>query len=206
MLLLALLIAAAPLPPLVGPTQPQPDLPPPPARDAPVMAPLVAEKPFFNALAKGTTGVSFGLPGNVPTATIGATYFLANNVALRADLGINAIFTSGGTATFSVDLALRLYQWRVGALAIYVAPDFAFARTAVSEVEAVGGVNATVATGNGVESISFGGDLGVEYFLFEHLSIGGQLGMALTIGNLGGNSTVVGLSTATSGLFVSAYF
>jgi hypothetical protein len=202
MLLLALLLAAAPqpLPPLVGPNQPQPDLPP--AREAPVMAPLLAEKPFFNALSKGTTGFSFGLPGNVPTGTIGATYFIANNLALRADFGLNAIFTSGGTTTFSIDLSARLYQWRIGALAIFVSPDFAFARSAITEFTTVNGVT----TSTGVESLSFGGDVGAEYFFLDHVSIAGQLGMALNIGNLGGDSTVVGLSTATSGLFLSAYF
>ena len=206
MLLLALLIAAAPppLPPLVGPSQPQPDLPP--AREAPVMAPLVAEKPFFNALSKGTTGLSFGLPGNVPTATIGATYFIANNLALRADFGLNAIFTSGGTTTFSIALAARLYQWRMGALAIFVSPEFVFARGAVTEVDTVNGVPTGVPTSTGVESISFGGDVGAEYFFLDHVSIAGQLGVALNIGNLGGSSTVVSLSTATSGLFLSAYF
>ena len=159
MLLLALLVAAAPppLPPLVGPSlPPSSDPAPAPAREAPVMAPLTAAQPFFNALAKGTTGVSFGLPGNVPQASVGATYFVANNLAVRLDFGLNAIFTSGGTATFDFNLALRLYQWRTGALAIYLAPDFAFARTAVTQVN----TNGTVVTTNtgGVESIAFGGD------------------------------------------------
>jgi hypothetical protein len=206
MLLLALLIAAAPppLPPLVGPERPAPE-PAPAPREAPVMAPLVAPTPFFNALAKGTVGVSFGLPGDVPQATVGATYFIANNLALRADFGLNAIFTSGGTTTFSVNLALRMYQGRVGALAIYVAPDFNFARVAGTQSTTIDGQIVSVQTG-GVEALSFGGDAGVEYFFTDHISVGGQLGLALNIGNLGGDSTVVGLSTATTGLFASAYF
>jgi hypothetical protein len=165
------------------------------------MAPLVSPAPFFNALAKGTVGVSFGLPGDQATGTIGATYFIANNLALRADFGINAIFTNTGTTTFSINLALRMYQARVGALAIYVAPDFALARTATTQLDPNTGQVTT-----GVEALSFGGDAGIEYFFTDHISVGGQLGLAFSIGNLGGNTTSVGLTTGTSGLFASAYF
>jgi len=205
MLPIALLLAAAaappPLPPLVGPEKPPPPPAAEPAHEAPVMAPLTPEKPFFNALSKGTTGLSFGLPGNVPTATVGATYFIANNLAVRVDFGLNAIFTSGGTTTFSINLAARLYQWRVGALAIYLSPDFAFARGPSNQLDQVTGQPI-----GGVETIAFGGDVGAEYFFLDHVSIAGQLGVALAIGNLGGNSTTVSLTTATSGLFLSAYF
>jgi hypothetical protein len=49
----------------------------------------------------------------------------------------------------------------------------------------------------------------VEYFFADHFSVGGQLGLGLKFGNIGGpagSSVVTQLTTASSGLFASVYF
>jgi hypothetical protein len=183
MLLIALLLAAPP-PPLVPLT---PKDPPPPS-------PVTVVMPSFDPLTKGSTGVSFGLPGDNGSALVGVTYLFNDNLAARVDFGLTAVFAPSGTpASFDIGVALRFYQLKRGPVALYLSPGLQFGR--------VGGAAAS-------EFLTFGGALGVEYFFGEHLSVGGQLGLALSLNNIGGDTGSVGVSlnTATTGLFASVYF
>jgi hypothetical protein len=177
MLLVALLLAAVP---------PQPPL-------APLMGPLTQPAPAFNPLGKGSTAVSFGLPGEVSQATVGVTYLLADNLAARVDFGLDAILSpSGQPATFTIGLGLRWYNWKRGPVAIFLSPSFAFGRDLVPATIIT--TNAGTAGAKGAEFISFGGAVGAEYFFTEHLSAGGTLGLSLMLNNIGG---VLGTSVVT---------
>jgi hypothetical protein len=197
MLLIALLLAAAPPPPpslapLMGPLQPQ-----------------VAAPPVFNPLGKGSAAVSFVLPGDVGQTAVGVTYLMADNFAARIDFGLNAVLSpSGQPATFSIDFAMRWYNWKRGPVALFLSPSFGFGRSLLNTITVLGGTNVVTATSAG-EFISFGGAVGAEYFFTEHLSAGGQLGLSLQLSNIGGDansSIITTLSTATSGLFANFYF
>jgi hypothetical protein len=184
MLLIALLVAASnpPLAPLT------PHDPPPAAANTPPL-------PGFDPLAKGSVGLSFSLPGDNGSANVGVTYLLSDNFAARFDFGLDATFAPSGTpATFDLGLALRWYQLRQGPVAVFFSPSLTFGRS-------IQGAGAA-------EFLTFGGAAGVEYFFGQHLSAGGQLGVALNLNNIGGDTGSVGvaLTTATSGLFASVYF
>jgi hypothetical protein len=184
MLLIALLLAAPP-PPIAPLT----------TRDPAPPTPVTVVLPNFDPLGKGSLGLSFQLPGDVGSGQIGATYFLDNNMAVQIEFGLGAVFAPSGTpATFDIGGQLRMYTIHRGPVAVYLAPGAGFGRT-------VAGLNAS-------EFIHFDGNVGVEYFFAEHLSVGGQLGLSLQLTNIGGDTGSVGvsLSTATSGLFASVYF
>jgi hypothetical protein len=186
MFILALLLAGPPSPPPLAPLTPQE---PPPVQ-------ALAASSTFDPLSKGTAAVSFSLPGDLGSADIGVTYFIADNLAARVDFGLNAVFEPSGTpATFNIDLAVRWYTLKRGPVSIYLSPSFQFGRS----IQAAGAA----------EFINFGGAVGVEYFFTEHLSAGAQLGVALGLNNIGGpagTSVGVTLTTATTGLFASVYF
>ena len=170
------------------------------ASTTPPIAPLT----HFDPLAKGSVGLEFGFPlgGSMPVgtgSTIGATYLLADNMAVRVDFGLDAILAPSGTpAVFSFGLGLRIYQVRHGPVAIFFFPAFVFGR------ELFPATSTTAA-----EYITFAGGVGAEYFFADHFSISGQLGVGLKFGNLGGitgSSVVTQLTTTTSGLFATVYF
>src|SRR3954470_4801096 len=150
--------------------------PPPPERTviAPETSPAAVRG--FDPLAKGSIGVSFGLPGDTASPSVGVTYFIANDLAARLDFALNAVFSSPSSAAFSIALELRSYQLKRGPVAVYLAPSFTFGRTPVTAIE-------------GAEFIAFGGAVGAEYFFTPHLSAGGQLGLAFQINNIGGPAT-----------------
>jgi hypothetical protein len=170
------------------------------ASSSPPIAPLTKD---FDPLSKGTVGIDFGFPGggshpiSALGSTIGATYFIDNNMAARADFGLDAVLAPSGTpALFSIGVGLRFYQVRRGPVAIYFWPTLIFGREVIP------------ATG-AAEYITFAGGAGVEYFFADHFSVGGQLGAGLKFGNIGGptgSSVSTQLTTATSGLFASIYF
>jgi hypothetical protein len=152
----------------------------------PPLAPLVEGRPT----AKGNTSVTLQL-GTQPT--VGFSYFTANNVAIRLDVGFAAQLSPGGTpAEFSVDFGVRFYDWKRDRVAVFFQPSVGLARTAFN---------------GGTEQLRFSGGIGVEYFFTDTLSAGGILGLTLALGNLGGTgSTVTTLETATSGVFLNIYF
>lgn len=170
-----------------------------PSSANPPLAPLTRE---FNPLAKGTMGVSFVLPGG-GAPDVGATLFVADDVAARVDFGLDAMLAPSGTpALFSIDFGLRFYGLRRGPVAAFLAPAIAFGRERIAATDAA-------------EYLSFSGALGVEYFFADHLSAGGQLGLGLKLANLGAPVPVGGtvapsvsarLNTATSALFANMYF
>ncbi len=145
--------------------------------------------------SKGNVALEFDLPSS-SKAAIGVTYFVADSLAARVDFGLDAIFSpSGAPATFSIEVGLRFYQWKRDEVALFVAPSIAFGR-------------ARTAT-DAAEFIAFGGAVGIEYFFSKHMSVGGQLGLAFNIGNLGGptgSSVTTELTTATSQLFAACHF
>ena len=155
----------------------------------------------FDALSKGTVGFEFGFPlgGSTPVgtgSTVGVTYFLDNNLAARVDFGLDAVLApSGQPAFFVIGLSLRSYQLRRGPVAVFLWPAFVFGREALAGIAA--------------EYLTFAGGAGAEYFFADHFSVGGQLGVGLKFGNIGGptgSSVITQLTTATSGLFASVYF
>ena len=162
----------------------------------PSLTPLTRD---FDALSKGTAGVEFALPGG-GGPTVGITYFIADSLAARVDFSLDAVLSPSGTpATFGIGLAVRSYLPRHGPVGLFFSPAIGFGR----EVFGVG-----LAT-EAAEYISLGGAFGAEYFFTDHFSAGGQLGLALRFGNIGGptgSSVQTRLSTATSGLFASIYF
>ena len=125
-------------------------------------------------------------------STIGVTYLLNDNMSVRADFGLDAVLsTGGGPANFTIGAGLRMYQVRKGPVAVFLWPTLIFSRA------------------GGLSTITIAGGAGVEYFFAEHLSIGGQLGLGLSFGNIGGpagSSVTTQLTTATSGLFAAVYF
>jgi hypothetical protein len=168
------------------------------AASSPPIAPLTRD---FDASSKGTVGFQFGFPlgGSTPVGTgttIGATYFLDHNLAARVDFGLDAVISPSGTpAAFHIGLGLRSYQYRRGPVGVFLWPAFIFGREVIAN--------------NGVEFLTFAGGAGVEYFFADHFSVGGQLGVGLKFGNIGGpagSSVSTQLTTATSGLFASVYF
>jgi outer membrane protein W len=150
------------------------------------------------ATKQGSMGVEFVLPGG-GQPTVGVTYFINDNMALRTDLGLNAqLSPSGVPVLFSLGVGVRLYQFKRDSVAVFLTPSFTLARVA----PLVPGGDATV-------SLIFGGGAGVQYFFTNRFSVGGILGLAFAIGNLGGptgSSATINLSTGTTGLFAGYYF
>jgi outer membrane protein W len=148
------------------------------------------------ATKQGSMGVEFMLPGGTPAPTVGLTYFINDNMALRTDFGLNAQITpSGVPVLFSLGVGVRLYQFKRDSVVVFLQPSFTLARVA-------GAPDATV-------SLIFAGGAGVQYFFTNRFSVGGILGLAFSINNLGGpagSSAIVNLSTGTTGLFAGYYF
>ncbi|HUJ28322.1 MAG TPA: hypothetical protein VLW85_20005 [Myxococcales bacterium] len=155
----------------------------------PPLAPLTDSYPT----TKGTAGVEFALPGG-GAPTVGLTYFLNNDLAARVDFGLDATFSpSGVPAGFSLGVALRFYQAKHDRVGVFLQPSVGFGRDRTAQAE----------------FLSFGGALGIEYFFTNNFSVGGTLGVALNLNNIGapGSPSVgVELTTGTSGLFASIYF
>jgi hypothetical protein len=159
---------------------------------------------------KGMMGVSFGLgpapslPGSTVNATsplfapvVGATYFINDGTAVRAEIGFDGFLSSGsGPATLNLGAGLRLYQLKRHSVAVFLQPSVVLSRYRVTAVD-------------GAEALTFAGGIGVEYLFTERFSVGGVLAVGFTIGNIGGptgSSTTTELNTSTSGLFANFYF
>jgi hypothetical protein len=149
---------------------------------------------------KGTAGVSFVLPGG-GSPTIGATYFLFNDVALRLDFGLEAPFSPSGAGQnvlFSVGGGLRFYPVKQHHVGIYLEPIVVLGRELSPAV-----------TAEAAFFFQLGGGVGVEYFFASHFSAGAVLGLTLKLANLSGPAgtpVYTTLSTATSGLTANIYF
>ena len=96
------------------------------------------------ATQRGSMGVQFQLPGNVAEPTVGLTYFMNDNMAVRFDFGLNAQPSpSGVPVTFSLGGGVRLYQFKRDSVAVFLYPSFTLARVA----PAAPGADATIAAG-----------------------------------------------------------
>jgi hypothetical protein len=149
---------------------------------------------------KGTAGVSFVLPGG-GSPTIGATYFLFNDVALRIDFGLEAPFSPSGAGQnvlFSVGGGLRFYPLKHNHVGVYLEPFAILGRELSPAV-----------TQEAAFFFQLGGGVGVEYFFASHFSAGAVLGLSLKLANLSGPAgtpVYTTLTTATSGLTANIYF
>ncbi|HTO96202.1 MAG TPA: hypothetical protein VMK66_04080 [Myxococcales bacterium] len=149
---------------------------------------------------KGTAGVSFVLPGG-GSPTIGATYFLSNDVALQVDFGLEAPISPGGTGQnllFSLGGGLRFYPLKHNHVGVYLEPLVILGRELSPAV-----------TAEAALFFQLGGAIGVEYFFFSHFSAGALLGLTLKLANLSGPAgtpVYTTLSTATTGLTANIYF
>lgn len=154
-------------------------------------------------LPQGTMGLQFqtgiggpfnplGAPGPGAAGDVGVTYFIQPQVAARIDFGLNTILAPSGAtgSAFDIQLSLRMYRARYDRLWIFLQPGAGFGRA------------------GGGEYINFGAGVGAEYFFTDHFTVGGVVGIALAIDNIGGTpaGVGVGLSTGTSGLFAAFYF
>ncbi len=88
---------------------------------APVAA-APAPPPDVYPTTAGTMGVSFVLPGSA-VPTIGATYFVADDLAARLDFGLDAPLSptgAGQNVLFSVAGALRMYKLKKHHVGVYL--------------------------------------------------------------------------------------
>src|SRR5216684_7617066 len=114
------------------------------AASTPPIAPLTNE---FDS--KGMTSLSFGfgvpsLPGSasVPGTTspfagplltlapiVGASYFISDGTAIRAEFGFDAILSSGGgPAALTLGVGVRMYQLKRNHVAVFLQPSVVLAR------------------------------------------------------------------------------
>src|SRR4051794_25314969 len=108
----------------------------------PPLAPLTSTDSY--PTGKGMMDVEFAVPSG-GAATVGGTYFINNDVGLHVDFGLQAPFSpSGQIATFSIDVALRLYQAKHDRVAIFLEPEIAFGRE-------------VIIANTGAEFLAFGG-------------------------------------------------
>ena len=108
-----------------------------------------------------------------------------------AEFGLNATLSpSGVPVLFTLGGGVRLYHLRRDRVAVFLQPNFTLAR-----------VGPTGAGGDATISLIFAGGLGVQYFFTDRFNVGGILGLAFTIGNLGGptgSSAVINISTGNT--------
>jgi hypothetical protein len=149
---------------------------------------------------RGTAGVSVSVSG-LAAPTIGATYFLFNDLAARIDIGFNAPLTPGGAGQntlFSLGGGLRLYPLKHNHVAVFVQPAITAGRE-----------NSPAVSAEAAFFFLFGAGIGAEFFFASHFSVGAVLQVALKFANLAGPASTplyTTLSTATSGLSANIYF
>jgi len=129
-------------------------------------------------------GIQVSLP-NGGDPTFGFTYFLAENMAIRADLGLNISSLSGQTQLFQIDGGLRYYFMRFEHFMPFVEPGLYIANNAEANMD-----------------LALNAGLGGEYFVTDHFSFGAKTGVALNIAfPPKGGSTDVSFTTGTSAIF-----
>jgi hypothetical protein len=149
---------------------------------------------------KGTAGVSFGVSGEA-APTVGATYFLFNDLAARIDFGLDAPITPGGAGQntlYTVSGALRFYALKRSQAAVFLQPALALGRE-----------NSPAVSAEAAFFVRLGAGFGVEYFFATHFSVGAVLELTLKFANLGGpggTPVYTTLGTTTSALSANIYF
>src|SRR3954469_8877258 len=88
---------------------------------APAAAPAAPTPAVADALptTRGTMGVTFFLPNGGNSKLVGGTFFLANDMALRLDLGLDVPLKGGGNTAYSLGAGLRLYQLKHDRVAVF---------------------------------------------------------------------------------------
>jgi hypothetical protein len=135
-------------------------------------------------------GIQVSLPaGGDPT--FGFTYFVMDNAAIRADLGLGITSQSGATQTFSLEAGLRYYIAKFDRFAPFIEPGIFLANQ-----NSYGPANT---------DLGFEAALGGEFFVTDHFSFGGRTGGALNINfapnPANGASTIVTFKTGTPSVF-----
>lgn len=156
--------------------------------------------PDFFPTAAGTTAVSFGVATGGDTH-VGATYFMAPDMGVRLDFGLNAsLLPSGPTQQILFDLGvgLRFYKLKRNHVAVFIQP-----------FGALGHELSPAVSGETAWYLRVGGGVGVEYFFTDHFSAGATLNLDLKLANLAGptgTKIFLNATTATSALEVSLFF
>jgi hypothetical protein len=149
---------------------------------------------------RGTAGISVSVSGE-GQPTIGATYFVYNDIAARIDVGLNAPISPGGAGQntlYSVAGALRLYPFKHNHVGVFLQPAVTIGRE-----------NSPAVAAEAAFFLQVGGGVGAEYFFASHFSLGAVLQITLKLANVsgpGGTPIYTTLSTATSGLSANIYF
>jgi hypothetical protein len=173
---------------------------PPPAAASPAAAPPASSTDTYPT-SPGIVGVSFFLPSGSDPRLIGASYFLANDVAVRADFGLFAPLTPSGpgqNTLFTVGAAVRFYQIKRERVGVVLGPTILAGRETSPAV-----------SGEAAAFLRFGGAIGVEYFFTNRFSVGATLELTLKLANIAGpasTSVYTTLSTDTSGLSANIFF
>jgi hypothetical protein len=152
--------------------------------------------------SKGTVGVSFFLPaGGADSRLVGATYFIADDLAVRADLGLDLKLSPSGAGQaklFTLSAGLRSYVVKRNRVGVFLQPG-----------AAIGNELSPAVAADTALFLRLSGAVGVEYFFTPHFSAGATLELALKLANLagpGGTSVYTTLGTDTSTLSVNIYF
>jgi hypothetical protein len=135
-------------------------------------------------------GIQVSLPGG-GDPTLGFTYFVTPEMALRGDLGLNFQSLSGATQQFSLDAGLRYYFAKFEHFMPFIEPALFVSNP---------GANIALAVQGGI---------GGEYFVTDHFSFGARTGIALDMqfnqpdptSTTGGKTTNVEFVTGTSAVF-----
>lgn len=133
----------------------------------------------------GMVGLQFAIPSG-GGRTMGATYFLNDHAAVRADLGIDLQFADGSTSAFSVEVGYRHYRKMTGNLATFLQPSL-FVSEAANTVFALVGA------------------IGAEWFLADNFAIGVATGLSVVVTSTDA-STETRIVTGTSNAFASMYW
>ena len=160
---------------------------------------IAAPSPDY-ATTRGTAGISVSVSGQ-GNPTIGATYFVFNDVAARIDVGVNAPLTPGGPGQnmlYSLSGGLRIYPFKHNHAAVLVQPTITAGRE-----------NSPAVSAESAFFFLFGAGVGAEYFFTSNFSASAVLQLALKFANLAGPASTpiyTTVSTATSGLSANVYF
>ena len=165
-----------------------------------LLALLLLAAPSDYATNRGTAGISASVSGQ-GNLTVGATYFVFNDVAARIDIGLDAPLTPGGAGQntlYSLGGGLRFYPFKRNHAAVFLQPGVT-----------VGRENSPAVSAEAAFFLLFGAGIGIEYFFASNFSAGAVLQLSLKFANLdgpGGTPIYTTLSTATSGLSANIYF
>ena len=152
--------------------------------------------------SKGTVGVSFFLPaGGADSRLVGATYFLADDLAVRGDLGLDMKLSPSGAGQFklfTLSAGIRSYVLKRNRVGVFLQPGVSLGNELSPAIQQ-----------DTALFLRISGGIGVEYFFTSHFSAGATLELALKFADIAGpanNPIYTTVSTDTSTLSVNIYF